>query len=361
MSLLDAIAEQPKKDEFVLCPGNEINVPFGGGAVILGDVGLELEIEGMQLPRDPQLGHIRSPETNRFWRAIDDGSLRGEAKEYVLSGPIHSSEIRDMVDGLFTIIRSMPGGLIANSNRCSTHVHVNVSNLKVNHVTSAILLWCTFQTPLIAWCGEERVANHFCLSARDEESMADGWYRFLRTGERPLLNGMKYTALNLIPIFTQGSLEFRSGGAPDHEDKVVWWAKICNAIVRYAADNYENPYSLGYALSEQGPEVILRKVLEYAKLGPLTTERIFNELTADGMLHINAMRDFRDVQALIYAFPWDDLLPKINTVPVPNPFSKAKNKAPNRIRHVDFGARELAVPPAPLVFNEVDPFDAEDD
>jgi hypothetical protein len=176
--------------------------------------------------------------------------------------------------------------------------------------------------------------------------MVDAWLHYLRNGEEPGRgnDNIKYTALNILPVFRQGSLEFRCGGAPDEPDKIVWWAKICNAIVRYAAENYFNPYELGYALSEQGPETILYRVLEHANLGPQTTERVFNELTADGNLIVDAYNDFRDVQVLVYSIPWDEYMSEINKVNVPNPFG---NKKPKKIRDAaeinfaDFQAPEV--------------------
>ena len=336
MPVLDALREQNDVNkEFTLCPGHNINVPcYRGARRPLGDVGLELEIEGRNLPTDAILAGISSSKLNRNWLSIVDGSLRNGGREFVLDGPIYTSELRQMVDGLYERI-ALNRGVVDNTNRCSTHVHVNVSDLKVNQINSAIMLWVTFQTCLIRWQGIERVANHFCLSTRDEESMLEAWADYLMNGrypERGYRDNVKYTALNIIPIWTQGSLEFRVGGPPDNPDKVVWWAKICNAIVRYAAENYQNPYDYGHALSEQGPEGVLRAVLEFANLGPVTTENIFKELTSNQDFANECMEDFRDAQFLLYQFPWPDLLPEINKEHVPNPFGE---KPKSKVRPLD--------------------------
>lgn len=324
MAFIDALKDRPN-NTFTLCPGNAINLPCYDLGRVDGDVGIELEIEGTNLPAGPTLADIIAPTSRAVWLVKPDGSLRG-GLEFVTSGPIKTSEVRHMVGGLFDRFKRQ-GTVINNSNRCSTHIHVNVSDLKVNTITSALALWCTFQTCFIRWCGEERVNNHFCLSTRDEESMPEAWLDFLMNGQRSTARhraNVKYTALNIIPIWSQGSLEFRCGSAADEPDKVVYWAKICNAIVRYAAEHFNNPLELGYALSEQGPEGLLRRVLLFAKLGETTTDRIYNELTADGRLHIDAMDDFRDVQAFLYSIPWEEVLPAINAEYVPNPFEKQK-------------------------------------
>lgn len=332
MPFLDHLNDANHNDA-VIIPGYELHVPcFQGDFNTAGDVGLELEVEGRNLPPGPVLADIRV-SNNAVWLAINDGSLRGGI-EYVTSTPIKTSDIRKMIGGLFRHFETYPRCTVQNSNRCSTHVHVNAGDLKVNQVTSAIVLWCTFQTAFIKWHGITRQQNHFCLSSRDEDSMVEAWLDYLRNGRAPTRGNrpnIKYTALNVLPLFTQGSLEFRAGGPPDNEDKLVWWAKICNAIVRYAAENFSNPLSLGYALSEVGPEALLRDVLEFAKLGPTSTDRVFQELTADGQLAIDAMRDFRDVQVLIYSFPWDLLIEKINATPVPNPFEGKKPRKTIRL------------------------------
>ncbi len=337
MPFADILREQPNKNTFELAPGNMINLPCWGGGKVDGDVGIELEIEGENLPGFANLGGVVSPDLQRTWHAKPDGSLRG-GLEYVLSGPVKTTEVRYMVKGLFDKFKDI-GSQLNNSNRCSTHVHVNVSDLKINQLTSVIALWCTLQSAFIPWHGEQRVVNHFCLSARDEESMLDAWLDYLRLGSPPgagRRDGIKYTALNILPIFTQGSVEFRCGGAPDDEDKVVWWAKLCNAIVRYAADNYKNPMDFGYAISEQGPEEILRRVVEAANLGPLTTERVLSELLPrDNTFHYDAMSDFRDVQPLLYTIPWDSLMDEINKENIPNPFVVKKTGAPRPIRPAD--------------------------
>jgi hypothetical protein len=51
------------------------------------------------------------------------------------------------------------------------------------------------------------------------------------------------------------------------------------------------------------------------------------------------MTDFRDVQALIYSIPWNDLMVEINRENVPNPFAPKQPKAPRAIRLGDIQFR----------------------
>lgn len=287
---------------------------------VSGDVGLELEIEGVDLLRDRDIENIVSPETAAHWQTTHDGSLRNGGLEYVLTKPIKTSEIRHMVGSLFDRMATY-GSIVQNTNRCSTHVHVNAAGLKINHVTSVLALWSTFGHAFIRWCGEERTHNHFCLSVQDEDSLLEAWESYLVTGDEPTGQGLKYTALNILPLWTLGSLEFRCGSAPDEADKVVHWAKMCNAIVRYAADHFSNPMDIAYALSEQGPRELLRSILVSANLGPHTTDRIFRELTNEINFDKISMDCFRDCQHLVMGYNWHQLLDKIEAPFVPNPFA----------------------------------------
>ena len=292
-----------------------------GTSIYKGDVGIELEFEGDGLPDYELIEHLQSPESLAGWTVVRDGSLRNGGKEYVLTQPVKRSEIRHMVGGLFRTM-SDHGTKIENTNRCSTHVHVNASGLKVNHITSALALWCTFGHAFIRWCGEERTHNHFCLSMQDEESLIEAWEDFVFDGVMPTKFGLKYTALNILPLWSQGSLEFRCGSAPDEPDKVVYWAKMCLALVQYAADNFRNPADIASALSEQGPSDLLYDILKSAQLGPRTTERIYWELTNVVNFDNLCMDCFRDFQHLVLGIRWHTLLDKIDAPNIPNPFER---------------------------------------
>lgn len=332
MKLFDKYAPDVKQAS-VIAPGVPLNVSLyrtytgTAGSAVDGDVGLELEVEGRDLPSGLSIVDIRGAETGATWRSIADGSLRGESCEYVLSTPCKTSELRAMVGGLFDKFKKHDTRL-NNSNRCSTHVHVNVQDLKLNQITSVLCLWSTFSSAFIRWCGEDRVSNHFCLSTVEEDAVMDAWEMFLTNGRWPTDGNLKYSALNVLPILSLGSLEFRCGAAPDEADKVVYWAKICNAIVRYAAETYPNPMQLSYAMSELGPRNILKEVLEFANLGPRTTESIFEEICAQTDVAAEAFAGFRIAQPLIAEPDWEGNMEEINREFVPSPFKPAAKKRP---------------------------------
>jgi len=131
----------------------------------------------------------------------------------------------------------------------------------------------------------------------------------------------KYSSLNILPIWSLGSIEFRCGGAPDDENKVVFWAKICNALIKVASERYPLPTQLSHALSEIGAVELLREIIEAADLGEKFTEMVWDDLQQSNITQL-AYEGFRDVQELVAEFPWDALEEAFTREYVVNPFER---------------------------------------
>lgn len=303
-------------------PHMQMNQPLAQNALV-GTIGLELEIEARRpLPRDGHLDFL-SPTTKVAWQAVNDGSLRGEAREYIFSAPCRRDEVDFMVHELFKRFDALDSR-IQNSNRCSTHVHINMKGRTINLLTSVIALWGTFEDSLIAWHGEQRVANHFCLAMRDSTSLVDAWDQYLRVGtfdgQGQDRHGLKYMAFNILPLFRKGSFEFRCGGAPNDPKTVITWATFLDAFVEYACARYTNPASIAADLSERGGTAIFADICgeEFASFAREVIgedEDEFNE---------KCLRGFRVVQPLVLGYPWDTWMELINKEYIPDPFAKPK-------------------------------------
>ena len=283
-----------------------------------GDIGIELELEGEGLPTEGYIEITAGLKSMAFWRAIKDGSLRGGGREYVLSAPCYLEEVSPLVYSLWRTFNTS-GSIINNSNRCSTHVHVNVSGLKINSLTSIVALWYTFERAIIQWCGEERIRNHFCLPLEDSASTLEAWERFLKSGERPGEN-IKYSALNVLPLWRQGSFEFRCGPAADTPELAIYFATFIKTFVDYAVEKYPNPVQIAYAVSEQEPSEIFKEICGRAGL-----EKLYDEVYHEGF-NRERLEDFRNVQELVYGVRWEEWIQEINKPFVVNPFAKKVKK-----------------------------------
>lgn len=303
-------------------PNVTMNQPLVENA-LEGTIGLELEIESKSaLPTEGHLDFV-SPKTKTMWRGVADGSLRGVSREYILSQPCARDEVPFLVNKLFERFNDLKSK-VDNSNRCSTHVHINMKGKTVNSATSILALWAMFETPLIAWCGEERVTNHFCLSMQNSGSLFDAWDQYLKNGQFEGMgqdrHGLKYMALNILPLWRKGSFEFRCGGAPNDPEKVIAWATFLDKFVEYATNKYPNPQQIAGDISERGAVAIFQDICSK------THEDFFNEVVGDDIGSFNdmCMTGFRVVQPLLLGYPWNEWMDQINKVYVPDPFAKPK-------------------------------------
>lgn len=313
-------------DKVPTIPNVILNRPMWTGNVPLGTLGIELEMEGRGLiAADGAMYDLAGDKTGARWSAKHDGSLRNGGIEYVLTSPCTISEIDPLVTGLFDKLK-LAGSQLENSNRCSTHIHVNVGEQRVNKLTSIIILWAIFEEYLIRWHGVNRTRNHFCLSIKDSKTTLNTWLHLLRSGQIPNQDsGAKYSALNILPLWRFGSFEFRCGQEPNDPIKIILWGKFLHYLVQYAVNKYENPNQIAYDVSDKTPIAILEEICNqdpdlntfYKEIINGETDRSFNE---------GCMESFRSVQTLCYEFPWNDWLPAINKEYVPNPFASKSEK-----------------------------------
>ncbi len=308
-------------------PNRRLNQPLQT-RLYPGDIGIEIELEGENLPNAGYLDAVRS-KSGVSWQVKQDNSLRG-GLEYVLSAPCPIEEVAELCNGLFGVFAARRTNLIP-SNRCSIHIHYNVGGLKVNSITSIIALWTIFEEPLLRTWGDARYKNHFCLSTKDEEATLASWEAFLKTGRLPEERNLRYSALNLVAVRSYGSLEFRGGGAVNSAQDATRWATFLHRLCKYAEERYPNPQQIAYDLSERGPLAILRDICD----GGL--EAFANEVygTVDHFSQA-CMDSFHNVQPILFDFPWGEWQTEINKAYVPDPFkSKAAKPRTNRIEPVD--------------------------
>jgi len=314
MSFLEVYKEGIKEVSGI--PGRKMNQPVAAKN-LLGDIGLELEIEANNLPAPATFDFLIGPETGARWLGKADGSLRGEAIEYVLDRPCNAGEVPTLVLGLYDAMQK--SGIRFNlSNRCSTHVHRNVGGKRLDELTTVITLWTIFEECLINWCGDERKVNHFCLPSSEQTVVTDWWDKYLQGRSDPLDEGqMKYSGLNIVTMSTLGSFEFRVMRASEDPQPIIDWALFVDALFDYASAN-PNPSLLSSGVSEKGGRELFKEVCK--NLHPRFTESVldhpdntaFDRMCLDG---------FRRTQKIVLGYPWSVWQPMIHEEYIPNPFA----------------------------------------
>ena len=220
-------------------------------------MGVEIELEGRNIPEAKDVSRAFP-----LWKVVTDGSLRGESCEFVLTEPIPSGAAKAAITLLHDFLVKK-GTVCQFSNRTSVHVHLNVADIELQVLGNIIYIYYLFEDVLLNYCGTDRHDNRFCLSIRRAEGILQELRRKLNqrglTGFRQ--ENYKYAALNLAPIVTQGSIEFRGmRGTLDSEILSPWLSVIENIYT--AAFEFKNPQEIFNKVNGVGIQFLLKKVFK---------------------------------------------------------------------------------------------------
>ena len=190
--------------------------------------GIECEIESF---RD------LSADVGNYFKVTEDGSLRNEGKEFV-SVPMFSKDIMTAFKKLHDNYRTHHWPKF--SERTSIHVHVNCHTMEDTEVLQAILLYALYEEMFFRMCDPGRRNNIHCVALT--ETFLPAHYnsnlKFLYS------KWHKYTALNIKPLSTYGTIEFRH--MHGHEDTLLLseWLTIIDRLMQLAKTSPLSPATL---------------------------------------------------------------------------------------------------------------------
>lgn len=251
-----------------------------------GRFGVEIEVEGEHLP-----------EQVFGWEVHREGSLRGEAKEYVTKGPKSFEDLEDSLLILNQIVDAF-GAVVHDSHRASVHIHVNVQEMTNRQIIGAVLAFAMVEPVFMRLCGDIRDGNLFCLPSYDcgdlPNWMNDVGAIFLAGGHWGMLRKRgKYSALNTDPLTKFGSLEFRTFPTSVETNRILKWAVWCDQVVKIGAEMKD---------FEQGITDFARNPLDVLR-------RVFGEdldtlqgISLDQLVDIGAENAFESAMAFLGAF-----------------------------------------------------------
>jgi hypothetical protein len=163
-------------------------------------VGIELELEGVTQPPDLD---------RRLWTTVSDGSLRNNGTEIICARPLSGSDLERGLGDLESSLMNLEFDL---SERCSTHIHIDATDMTVPQLLNFLILSSIFENSLFTLFGAERRANTFCLSVDRGSSNFDN---ICKLGTDPCLSALmdvrwsKYAGISLNRIRDLGTVEFR--------------------------------------------------------------------------------------------------------------------------------------------------------
>jgi len=255
-------------------------------------VGIEVEVEGIH----GEVGAVAP-----FWKLIEDGSLRNHGYEFV-STPIKGKAIPAALHQLKTeLTRSSPKHDF--SERTSVHVHMNVRDLTCESFMTMLMTYLVFESTLYKFifdtCGRKRSDNIFCVPIQESgvTSMAlDRAILLFERGDNKLamhtLNSSwkKYAGINLVPIRSFGTVEFRHLGGIMDIGRIMTWINLLLSIKKHSI---AFPY-----------EMIKDRILglNTTSMYDMFTKEVFGQY-ADSILRYNVQQELeKGVNYVKYAF-----------------------------------------------------------
>lgn len=229
--------------------------------------GTEYEIEDVKyiaLPGHEKMGRsgLNLSDSSPYWIGniglMHDGSLRNNGVEFITK-PLSFTESLKTFDILH---KGLTLGPQPFSSRTSIHVHVNMTNMSMAQLKHFLLTYALLEPVFFAAVKPERQHNIHCVPlnytllpsiyASPIQDIVKSW--------------SKYSALNLIPLRTQGTVEFRHlHGTGDFEVYKRWLTLLCELwtfVWESPPNTLEKMLRAGYT-----PQEICGNVLPSASFG----------------------------------------------------------------------------------------------
>lgn len=202
-------------------------------------VGAELEIEELH---EGQGWYIDL--AGQAWTVVEDGSLRprGRAWEFV-SRPMPMGQLLPELKLLLGKLRTSEKNY---SDRTSVHVHTNVQDYTQEQLASLCLVYTCVEDVLFRFVNHHGVdtKQHPEGMCRDTNLYCVPWTQCrmnMQLIERLIFNPgevprswQKYSALNLIPVQEQGTVEWRHMHGTADLEKLTMWFNLIGNIMAFA-------------------------------------------------------------------------------------------------------------------------------
>jgi hypothetical protein len=192
-------------------------------------IGVEVELEGR--PDD----QLRNPPN--LWRIVHDGSLRNGA-EFIFNEPLKGRAIIDALSSLQRFIDS--DGSFHASARCGIHVHLDIRDMSTKQLVNFLMVYILMEKITFSYVDMSRLKNPYCrplcnstfkhilhkLNSLEDDSDTNV-SKLLAIADS---NAEKYAALNIRPITSFGSVEFRMHEGSTNIMRLAEWINIILAL-----------------------------------------------------------------------------------------------------------------------------------
>ena len=224
-----------KTDVRCLQPSDELVLPTC-------NVGIELELEGVHCGDYRGAAVISSHSGHSkyvldygrmLWDMEEDGSLRNNGMEFV-SKKLFGQDVINALDDIDTFCKQELPQQPSISDRCSTHIHIDVTDLNFTEFLYFICNYIIAEPLLFNYCGNERADNFYCLPYFKSDSFYDAlnqtWMSITAGNDDDVSDKIaafeKYSSVNISSVNKFGSLEFRQMGGCFDKDRLLEWINI---------------------------------------------------------------------------------------------------------------------------------------
>lgn len=250
-------------ESHVSCPPGEFLHQAQNFIKIIGELpeaktrlGLEVEVENVA---GWWSGMITRSKT---WSWTSDGSLRNDGVEFI-SYPLNPVDVPVALGFLWACFKVFNERKVDFGWRSSFHVHMDMSHRTMEHVVKLLLVYLIFERSLFDYVNPKRQQSIFCIPlTKTPLGLEIGDFIHGKSSPADFLNHWdKYAALNLSPLRTLGTIEFRHLGGTASLRKITGWISLLlkldsyveatplDGIVKHIADLNSSSYY--YAFKEQ--------------------------------------------------------------------------------------------------------------
>ena len=225
----------PSINQVFRLPPNTVLKERTHSSLITDDrVGVEIELEGMPYSRE----HIQAMVDSR-WDVVSDGSLRNNGIEFVFAKPMFGTDVVETLQSLPDTFNSHD---IEPSvtERCSIHVHLDVRDLEYEQLLSLVVVYLLCEPYFFAVGGEERRHNLYSMPLGESTDYLNRLGRALENNDMQRMRfnahispDVKYSAFNVAPVMSQGSVEFRHHRGTYDPATILHWINMTLALKRY--------------------------------------------------------------------------------------------------------------------------------
>lgn len=255
-------------------PSSRVCTPY---LVSTTNLGVEIELENIS-------NHIPSRDFLRYWKIVDDGSLRDNGAEFVFKAPLGGLDVVHALQELeqFITTNDITPQL---SDRTSVHVHMDIRDITTEQLFNIILTYTFAERVLMRFCGESRIDNNYCVPLSKTSStflsrigrFKDKKTDFLRS-VREFGDGNRYAALNLGAISRYGSIEFRGFRGEYKSSELLPWVNMLLSIREYALREDINFNEFHIHISQYGALKVLNDIFGESLFKRFNTEYLMEDM-----------------------------------------------------------------------------------